>query len=270
MKEALKINDIIAAIEAFAPLAWQEEWDNSGIQVGDVQQPLKGIVLCVDVTEEVLDTAIAKGYNLILSHHPLLFKPLSSIQGRNYVERCVIKACKHDIVIYAAHTNFDSAPQGVSFRLAQKLGLTGIEPLNPQPGILSPTGEAVGIGVVGNLPEAMPPEQFLKKIQSTFSLQRLPYAEGIHKPVKKVAICSGSGGSVKKAAIAAQADVLLTGEAKYNDYLDAAGNLLLVTIGHFESEACTIDIFCDIIRKNFTTFAPDIVRIYTNPVKYLE
>ena len=267
--EQVFIKEVIDAIEAAAPLSWQEEWDNSGMQVGNPDQLLKGIVVCVDVTEEVLDTAVEKGCNFVLSHHPLLFKPLNSIQGRNYVERCVMKACKHDVVIYACHTNLDNAPQGVSFRLAQKLGLENIGVLEPKAGVYSATGEQVGTGVTGELPEAISAEAFLKKIGSDFSLKHIPYSRGTDKPVKKIAICGGSGGSVKQSALTAKADVLLTGEAKYNDYLDVEGSLFLVTIGHFESEVCTIEIFYEIIRKNFTNFAPHIVNVNSNPVKYL-
>ena len=216
----LYIKDIIDAIEAFAPLSWQEEWDNSGMQVGNPAQQLKGIVVCVDVTEEVLDTALENGCNLVLSHHPLLFKPLSSIQGRNYVERCVMKACKHDITLYACHTNLDNAPQGINFRLAQKLGLENIKVLEPKVGVYSATGEQVGLGVLGELPEALNAEAFIKKIGSDFSLKCVPYSQGATGSVKKVAICSGSGGTVKQLALDAKADVLLTGEAKYNDYLE--------------------------------------------------
>ena len=266
---ALQIKEIIDAIEVFAPLAWQEEWDNSGIQVGNTAQPLTGIVVCVDITEEAIDTALKEGCNLILSHHPLLFKPLSSIQGRDYIERCVIKACKHDLVLYSCHTNLDSAPQGVSHRLAQKLGLQNIEVLEPKPGVFSVDGQQVGLGVIGLLPEAMAATDFLKKIAADFSLKSLPYSQGATATVQKIAICGGSGGSVKQLALAAKADVLLTGEVKYNDFHDVSGSLLLATVGHFESEVCTNEIFYEIIQKKFTTFAPRVVYVNSNPIKYL-
>ena len=104
------LNDIIETIESVAPVAWQESYDNAGLQVGNRFQPVLGAVVCLDVTEGVVDEAIALGYNLIVSHHPLLFKGLKSITGRSYVERIVIKAIQHNIAIYAAHTNLDNAP----------------------------------------------------------------------------------------------------------------------------------------------------------------
>lgn len=125
------VNDIIKAIESVAPLNWQESYDNAGLQVGGRFQSVSGVVVCLDVTEAVVDEAISMGYNLIVSHHPLLFKGLKSITGNSYVERIVIKAIQHNIAIYAAHTNLDNAPEGVSYRMARKLGLTSIRVLDP-------------------------------------------------------------------------------------------------------------------------------------------
>ena len=105
------VNDIIKAIESVAPLNWQESYDNAGLQVGGRFQSVSGAVVCLDVTEAVVDEAISMGYNLIVSHHPLLFKGLKSITGNSYVERIVIKAIQLNIAIYAAHTNLDNAPE---------------------------------------------------------------------------------------------------------------------------------------------------------------
>ncbi|MDR1372951.1 MAG: Nif3-like dinuclear metal center hexameric protein [Dysgonamonadaceae bacterium] len=128
----MKISQIISDLENFAPLALQEDFDNSGLQVGDVQQEVKGILLCLDVTEATLDEAINLGCNLIISHHPLLFKFLRKISGKNYIERCVIKACKNDITVYACHTNLDNAAGGVNYHLAEKIGLKNINALCPK------------------------------------------------------------------------------------------------------------------------------------------
>ncbi len=127
-----KIKDVLREIEELAPLPLQESYDNAGVQVGDVNQPATSALLCLDVTEEVVDEAIGLGCNLIIAHHPLIFKPLKKITGSNYIERCVIKACRNDIVIYAAHTNLDNANGGVNFYLANRLGLKNVRVLSPQ------------------------------------------------------------------------------------------------------------------------------------------
>ena len=128
----LKIKDILKEIELYAPLPLQEGFDNAGLQVGDVNQYATGALLCLDVTEEVIDEAIDRECNLIISHHPLAFKPFKSLTGSTYIERCLIKACKHDLVIYAAHTNLDNAVGGVNYRLAELIGLRNVRILSPQ------------------------------------------------------------------------------------------------------------------------------------------
>ena len=128
----MKISQIIEILEDFAPLGWQESFDNSGLQVGDISQQAKGILLCLDVTENVLEEALERGCNLIISHHPLLFKPIKKLSGKTYIERCVVKACKNDLVIYAAHTNVDNASGGLNFYLAEKLGLQNPQILSPK------------------------------------------------------------------------------------------------------------------------------------------
>jgi len=128
----MKVSQVIETLEDFAPLALQESFDNSGVQVGDISQEVKGILLCLDVTEEVLEEALKMDLNLIISHHPLLFGPIKKLTGRTYIERCVAKACKNDLVIYSAHTNADNALGGLNFYLAEKLGLQNFRILSPQ------------------------------------------------------------------------------------------------------------------------------------------
>lgn len=132
----MKIGDIIQAIERVAPLALQENYDNAGWQVGNKHTEATGALLCIDVTEEVVDEAVTLGANLIISHHPLLFKGIKSFTGKNYIERAIIKAIQHDIAIYASHTNLDNAWNGVNFKMAEKLGLTNLSILMPQDGKL--------------------------------------------------------------------------------------------------------------------------------------
>lgn len=116
----------------FAPLPLQESYDNAGLQVGIHEAEVKGALLCLDVTEEIIDEAVTSECNLIISHHPLLFKPLKRITGASYVERCILKAISNDIAIYSAHTNLDNANGGVNFKIAQKLGLEDVKILSPK------------------------------------------------------------------------------------------------------------------------------------------
>ena len=144
-----KISDIISAIEAYAPLHLQEGYDNCGLQVGDGNAEATGVLLCVDVTEAVVDEAIALGVNMVVSHHPLIFRGLKKLVGRSDIERIVIKAIKNDIAIYSAHTNMDNTRGGVSARMAQKLGLKNVRVLVPQ------VGRQVKVVVFSNEPTKM-------------------------------------------------------------------------------------------------------------------
>ncbi|MBR6621684.1 MAG: Nif3-like dinuclear metal center hexameric protein [Bacteroides sp.] len=132
----MKIKEIIAALERFAPLPLQDGFDNAGLQVGLTEAEATGALLCLDVTEAVVEEAVTLGFNLIISHHPLIFKGFKSLTGRNYVERCVMKAIQNGIVIYSAHTNLDNAKGGVNFKIAEKIGLKNVRIPVPKEDIL--------------------------------------------------------------------------------------------------------------------------------------
>jgi len=159
------INDVTALIEQLAPLSYQESYDNSGLLIGAPQAPLKGILVTLEVTPEIVDEACQKGLNLIVSHHPIIFSGLKKITGKTDVEKVVVKAIKNDIAIYSAHTNLDSVIGGVNSKIGEKLGLTNLKFLKPLDGeliklvVFVPTNEAevvrsamfkAGAGHIGN------------------------------------------------------------------------------------------------------------------------
>ena len=128
----MKIKEIVSALDRFAPLPLQDGFDNAGLQIGLTEAEATGALLCLDVTEAVLDEAIALGCNLVISHHPLIFKGYKSITGKDYVERCILKAIRNDMVLYAAHTNLDNAKGGVNYKIAEKIGLKHLQMLEPK------------------------------------------------------------------------------------------------------------------------------------------
>ena len=132
----MKVQSICELIEEVAPLALQESYDNAGLLVGDLQMEITSVLVSIDVTENVIEEAIQKKCNLIVSHHPLIFSALKKVVGKNEVQRCVIKAIKHDIAIYAAHTNLDNVLQGVSAKMAEKIGLKDLKILQPKGNLL--------------------------------------------------------------------------------------------------------------------------------------
>ena len=132
MSESIKIKDVTRVLEEWAPLSYQESYDNAGLITGNPTVPVKGVLVTLDCIEEVVDEAIQFGCNLIVSHHPIVFKGLKKLTGSNYVERTIIKAIKNDVAIYAIHTNLDNVHTGVNRKICEKIGLKDVRVLSPK------------------------------------------------------------------------------------------------------------------------------------------
>lgn len=365
---SIEIQDIINVIESFAPLSLQESYDNVGLLVGNSTTKVNGVLLCIDVTEEVLDEAVSLNANLIIAHHPLIFKGLKRIIGQNLVERCVIKAIKNDIAIYAAHTNIDNVIAGVNGKIADKIGLLKRRVLQPKQnnllklvcfipklhvqrvreaifeagagsignydacsfnvegyGSFRPNSNAhpfvgelnkihyedevrlevilpnhlqtkvsnamikahpyedpafdfiplrnshndFGAGIIGELETAISELEFLKSLKPIFNISVIRHTNLTGKSIKKVAVCGGAGSFLLSDAIKARADIFISGDFKYHEFFNAENKILIADLGHFETEQFTKEIFYEIIRKKFPTFAIHISKINTNPIIYL-
>ena len=261
----MKAKQVFDALEQYAPLPLQDSFDNAGLQIGlTAEQEVTGALLCLDVTEAVIEEAGRMGCNLIVSHHPLLFHGLKSITGKSNVERCVIKAIQKGIGIYAAHTNLDNAEGGVNYRIAEKIGLTNLAFLEPK---LS--GTPAGAGVIGELAEVVDECVFLGRLKELFGIQCIRHNRLSGRGIHRVALCGGAGGFLLSQAVAQGADAFLTGEMRYHDYFDYEGELLMVEMGHYESEQYTVDIFADILGKRFPELKIVKTSYNTNPINYL-
>lgn len=241
----LKVKEIAKAIEDFAPLSLKEDWDNPGLQVGDDEMEVTAVLLCLDVTEDILQEARKRDCNMIVSHHPLIFSGLKRLTGATPIERIAAAAVRDNISIYSAHTNLDSAFEGVSYEMAHMLGMKDCRPLERNTG-----GDGTqGLGVVGSVAPT-PKLEFLRKVKETFEVKDLRYsAQTPGIVVRKVALCGGSGGSLIKNAIRSGADVYICGDLKYHDFTSYGSDILLADIGHFESELCSRKILSRAIRS---------------------
>lgn len=361
-----KITHVIEYLETIAPPVYQESYDNSGLLTGNPEWPVQKVLITLDCTEAVVDEAISNGCNLIIAHHPIIFGGLKKITGKNYVERTIIKAIKHDVAIYAIHTNLDNVAIGVNAKIAKQIGLqqtkildvktgglkklivyvpqthlsvvqeaifkagggnignysecsfvaegTGtfkgneqsnafvgekhiqhrepefrLEVLVPDIYIhkalleakavhpyeemaydilpLSNNNPEVGSGMIGELPSALNQEEFLQHLKTSMNLQVIKFTP-FDKPIKKVAVCGGSGSFLLSKAIAAKADAFVTADFKYHEYFDAEKRLMIADIGHYESEIFTINLLADKISEKFPIFAVILSNINTNPIKY--
>ena len=350
----MKLKELTSYIDSFAPLAFQESYDNSGLQIGNSDAEINSALLALDVTNDVVDEAIDNKCDVIISHHPLIFSGVKKITGENVTEKIVIKALKNDIAIYSAHTNLDNFEHGVSRKMAEKLNLNNVRVLLPLKGKLlklvtfipeksyekvrdaifevgagvigsydqcsfavhgtgsfrgggttnpyvgekgkihfekelrfetilythlknrvikaliyaHPYEEPAydlyplendnlqyGTGCVGEFLESVSEQDFLKIVSDTFQAQGLRYSALRGKNVKKIAVCGGSGGNFINYAIACGADVYITSEIKYHDFLAVDGKILLIDAGHHETEKFSTEILHDLIIKKFPKFA---------------
>ncbi len=362
----MKIKEILNSFEEFAPVGLQEGFDNSGLNVGNSENEISGILICIDVTPEVVEEAIINNCNLIVSHHPLIFSGLKKITGSNSVEKSVIMAIKNDISIYCGHTNFDQVFEGVSAKMCEKIGLKNIKVLSPKKDVLKkiivfvPESHAetlkaamftagaghignydncsfnvqglgsfranekadpfvgkkgethfeketriemiypayaekkiimavinnhpyeevaydiyklenecnnYGLGMIGELEKEMSETDFMKLLKKNFDISCIKHSEFLNKPIKKVAVCGGSGAFLINTAIHCGANVYVSGDIKYHDYFSSENKIIIADIGHYESEQFTKEIFYNIIMKKNPNFAVRFSEKNTNPIK---
>jgi dinuclear metal center YbgI/SA1388 family protein len=362
------IRNVTTLLEQLAPLSYQESYDNSGLLIGSYETPLTGVLVTLDVTPQVVEEAKAKGVNLIVSHHPLIFSGIKRLIGKDYVEKAIILAIKNDIAVYAAHTNLDNIVDGVNSRIGEKLKLGNLKILQPKEDQLVklvtfvPTNDAervrtamfnagaghignydfcsynlegigtfragkgtnpfvgkeghlhtesevrvemivpkarlakvlrdmsaahpyeeaaydiypllntfagAGSGMIGELDQPVSELNFLKIVKKTFNVDSIRHTNLLGKKIQRVAFCGGSGSFLIKQAIAASADIFITGDVKYHQFFDAENKILIADIGHFESEQFTVEIFYEHLLKNFPKFAILKSEIKTNPINYI-
>lgn len=257
----MKLKEIIAALERLAPPRLQEEWDNSGLQVGFPEAEVSRVLVCLDITEAIVDEAVAKQCNMIVSHHPLLFKALRQVSDATYQQRCVVRALSAGISIYSAHTSLDNAPGGVNHKIAGLLGLQNLRWLAPL------EGEDAGSGLVGELPRPEKDADFLARVKRSFGVQCLRHSALDGREIRRVALCGGAGAFLLGDAVRAGADCFLSGEFHYHDYFENGG-VLLAELGHYQSEQFTQDLLLDWLTANCPGLEVLKTAIDTNPICY--
>jgi dinuclear metal center YbgI/SA1388 family protein len=364
----MKLTDLTSFLDSAIPLSFQEGYDNSGLQVGLPDKVVKSALICLDITDEVLDEAGYNGCDVIISHHPLIFTAITKLSGRTVTERLLLKAIKQDVAIYSAHTNLDVLGNGVSRKIAEKLKLNNVRTLSPLKNrllklvayipdnhldkvreaifnagagitgnydrcsfITQGTGSfrggensnpyvgekgkihfekevrfetimfsylkdkvikallethpyeevaydvyqlendniEIGLGCTGDMPEPMEEKDFLMSIESVFTAKGIRYSKLTGNKITKVALCGGSGGALIKDAIASGANAFITADVRYHSFFEAGDKMIIIDIGHYESEKSSAEILYDLIIKKFPTFALRFSEINTNPVNYL-
>ncbi len=258
----MKIRDITNYLEEIAPMKQAEDFDNVGLLVGDYNAIIKGVLVTLDTLEETVEEAISKNCNLIISFHPIIFNGLKKINGNSYVERVIVKAIRNDIAIYATHTALDNSNVGVSAKMCDVLGLKNLQILIPK------EEESIGMGMIGELIEPMDEENFLSFTKKTFKAACVRHSKKLGKSIKKVAVLGGSGSFAIQNAINKKADAYVSADFKYHDFFKAEEKIILIDVGHYESEQFTKNLLVEYLTKKFTSFAVVLSEKSTNPIYY--
>ncbi len=292
---------ILEYLEEWAPQSTKLEYDNVGLLVGDRNQQTEKVLTCLDITPDIIDEAISRQADLIVAHHPLIFRKLSRVTPDNMTGSLIYRLIKNDISLIAAHTNLDAAYGGVSFVMAERLGLKHVSflkevPISGQNGSAATpqrivSGEAgtaqetaaghkglpvterpaiserTGFGAIGELPEEMSLTGFLTHVQKSLECRGIRYG-GTADPIKKVAVCGGSGSFLTDEAVRQQADAFVTADLKYHDFFTETPSFLLVDAGHYESEVPITGTLCDRLTDRFPGLEVLPTSRNTNPVNY--
>ena len=245
----VRIKDIFQWIDSWAPFRYVESWDNCGLQVGNPESPATRVLVALDPASWVLREAQELGCQCVVTHHPLLFRPISSVRTDSWPGSIIRQALLAGISIIAAHTNLDAAPQGTNVQLKDLLGLDVIGPLDSE-AVLCGDERYLGIGLVGLLPREVTLESLAARLNGALGGTVVRITGDLRKQITRVAVCTGSGGSLMEKVLASGAEVFITGDLKYHDarFAEESG-LAVIDIGHFASEKLVLEPFGDFLRS---------------------
>lgn len=245
----MQCRELLRRLDELAPQAYACEWDNPGFLAGREEKEIRRVLVALDATDEVVEQAIREQADMLLTHHPLIFKPLKQVNNQNFISRRIVKLIQADICYTAMHTNFDIAPGCMADLAAERLGLQPEEPLEV-------TGEAdghpVGVGKIGTLSEPVSVEVLARRVKEAFGLPFVTVygTEQVTEPVNRVAISPGAGGSMIAHGVKKGAQVLVTGDIGHHDGIDAAAcHMAVIDAGHYGLEHIFIPFMAEYLRQ---------------------
>lgn len=252
------IKELIDKIEELIPIDLQESWDNSGLQVGSYDDHLNGVLVCVDVNDEVIDMAREVGANLIIAHHPILFRETKSIDSNNFISRKIIKAIKNNITIYACHTNIDVYKNGLNTYVFKALGFRTF-------GKLVDMEDGHGYGDVTEIPSRNV-IHLADQIKERLELDHIIFYGDEDREVSKIALATGSGDSFLQECVEKGIELYITSDFKHHEAMDALEQgVMIMDLGHYQSEK----LFCNLMKELIEKFRLDIpVSIAEQDEKY--
>ncbi|HIW58057.1 MAG TPA: Nif3-like dinuclear metal center hexameric protein [Firmicutes bacterium] len=246
------VKEIVSAIEELAPKELAESWDNPGLMVGDFDAHVRRVLICLDVTSKNVEQAVSEGAELIISHHPLLFKPAKSIIEQTVQGNIIRTLIKNDISVYSAHTNLDIAAGGTNDALAERLGLINIREFTDDECVDEYGAPLMKIGRVGQLPEKMNMLDFTAFVEQAISCESIRFVGDESDIIKTVALCTGAGGDGIYSAYNSGADVYVTSDIRHHEaQLAFELGLNLVDAGHFETENTICEFMAEYLKERF-------------------
>ncbi|MDB9822395.1 Nif3-like dinuclear metal center hexameric protein [Deltaproteobacteria bacterium] len=252
-----KLQDILNLLDEMAPFSMAEEWDNSGLQVGRLSRKVKRVLVALDPTIKAVKYASDRKAQLLLTHHPLIFKPLSCINPEIYPGDVVNEALKKDISIIAVHTNLDAVKGGINDILARLFGLKDVKALQKNEGS---DDDREGMGRIGDLSRPMKLSGVTEIVKEALGAERLMVMGPGEMRIRRVAVVGGSGGGMALQASRKGADLLVTGDIKHHEALAAESlGLALIDGGHFYTERAALNFFADFLREKLKERGWDVV-----------
>jgi dinuclear metal center YbgI/SA1388 family protein len=263
----MKINKVLDVLESWMPKEISEDFDNVGLLIGDASKDLKNILVTLDATVDVIGEAIDKDCNLIISYHPIIFEGIKRInEEKGYVQKALIKAIENRISIYALHTSMDNHPNGISESLAKIIGLNKTFTLIPKEKKIN--NLKTGMGTVGYLKSKISEEKFLDLVKKKINNTLIRHSKKTGKKISKVAIVAGSGSFAIDDCLDNNVDALITSDLKYHKFFIENDKILLVDIGHFESEKHIKLVIQEYLKKKLPNFTILLSEKNVNPVNY--
>ncbi len=243
------VNDIHAALQSLVPDTLAESWDNVGLLAGSPGQSVHRIMIALDPCTDVAEQAISKKCDLLITHHPIIFKPIRALHTDTPIGAFLSAVLRAGISVIACHTNLDSVEGGVSHALAQSLGLANIRPLLP---VTHTCNGSCGLGSIGSYPESVAASELVQRLHRFCAPEWILAAGKEPEHISRVAVCGGSGSDLAETALAQGAEVYITAEVKHNvaRWAEEAG-LWLLDAGHFPTENPAMPLFAERLAKLF-------------------
>jgi dinuclear metal center YbgI/SA1388 family protein len=265
------LQQISEFLRSFAPVELAADWDNVGLLIGDEQRPVQRVMTCLTLTPDVAAEAAAGQAELVVSHHPVLFRPVQRLTTATSEGRAVLSLIAAGIAVYSPHTAFDNAAEGINRELAERFGLQDIAPLRPVAASDAPSvaPTAVGEGRYGRLPAAISLGEFIRLVRARMKVSCLQWVGDEALRVERVAVACGAAAEFVRDAAALRCDVLLTGEARFHACLEARElGVALVLPGHYATERPSVERLAERLATEFPALTVWASRVECDPVRW--